>query len=196
VPVAVPAVAEVAEVDEQVAAVDERVAAVADEQVAAVAPQQMNEQEGERGEARPEQTSKERTDEEITMIMDNIIADKSKERYLCENIKMLMFLFESRRGALIKAECVRDLDNAVGGTEKETIKRQRAIAKKWISETKKELDNCPIHLDRLTFTDISRYMSSRKRKDAAYLAKSSYDGIRSAMAHLYHCAGKSMNDRT
>ena len=128
------------------------------------------------------------------MIMDNIIADKSKERYLCENIKMLLFLYESRRGALIKAECVRELDNAVGESAKATIKRQRAIAKKWISETKKELDNCPIHLDLLNFTDISRYMSSRKRKDAAYLAKSSYNGIWSAMAHLYRCTGKSMQD--
>ena len=117
--------------------------------------------------------------------MDNIIADKSKERYLCENIKMLLFLYESRRGALIKAACLRELDDAVGGTEKQTIKKQRAVAKQWISSTKKELDNCPLILDSLTFTDISRYMSSRKNKNAKYLAKSSYDGIRSAMAHLY-----------
>jgi hypothetical protein len=145
-------------------------------------------------------TAEERADDEIDYIMNNIIADKSKNRYLCENVKLVLYFYETDNALagerLLRDELVQDLQNAISAqtTAAKKNKAKRDVVKKWLCLVRKDVDNSPILLEELTFTDVSRYMTSRKKKDSSYLSRSTYDGIRSALAHLYRCAGKEMHE--
>ena len=143
-------------------------------------------------------TVEEEADDEIEYIMNNIIADKSKNRYLCENVKLVLYFFDTDDHAerLLNEQFREELQNAVDSntTIAKKNKAKREVVKKWICLVRKDTDNCPILLEDLTFTDVSRYMTSRKKKDSSYLSRSTYDGIRSALAHLYRCAGKEMHE--
>ena len=59
---------------------------------------------------------------------------------------------------------------------------------------KRNDDNCPILLTKITFNIFSCYMSMKKSKNSRlYLSATSYGGIRSALTHLYRVSVKEMD---
>ena len=61
-----------------------------------------------------ERTQQQRHDDETEMIMDNIIADKSKVKYVNENVKMVMFLYSGEDlERLLKREFREEFDGVV-----------------------------------------------------------------------------------
>jgi hypothetical protein len=136
---------------------------------------------------------------EIEMILQNVVAPRSRVRYMNENVKLLLWAYDEGdelRGRLLHEDFINDINIGVQNatTAKAKAKTKRVIIKRWYNGIKKNSPNCPLNLDNLTFDDFSTYLTTRKSKTQRYLAKSSYDGIRSALAHMYRLTGKVMKD--
>ena len=68
-------------------------------------------------------------------------------------------------------------------------KNLREFFKSTLENISKELNNCPIILQALTFNIVAQYMTSRKKKNSEYHSASTYSGIRSALAFIHKAAG-------
>lgn len=134
---------------------------------------------------------------EVAAIMSNIVAAKSQYKYRNENIIFILWIFnDSVRDSLLEEELVGEIEEAkastVGSIHKKKKAMREVIKKRLIELDDYSCERCPVKLERLNFDVISRYLTSRKKKNSRYLSKPSYDGIRSALCHLYRCSNKTM----
>ena len=123
--------------------------------------------------------------------MKNVVAAKSRYCYLCKNTTLLLWAYNNSPGLLSNA-FLEDMELVEGFP-----KQLRETCKSWLNEMESfGCTQCPINLESLTFQEFSSYITTRKnRKNSSrYLSKSSYDAIRSALAHLYRCTGLKPSD--
>ena len=70
----------------------------------------------------------------------------------------------------------------------------RKVCKEVLDEVQNGENNCPIILQSLTFNIYSHYLTTRRKKGTlVYLSKTSYNGIRSALCHLFRISGSEMS---
>lgn len=151
-------------------------------------------------------------DNETEMIMNKIVSDKSAKTYLNQNVKFFTWIFdnEDMRNLLFAPFCITELQAAADtdlrqATEKKRLERKyfREAAQTIILSIRRGNTNTfPIFLDKIDFNIFTMYMNTRKKiiqrrinntdeceEVQAYLSKSMYDGMRSALMHLYRTMG-------
>lgn len=135
---------------------------------------------------------------EVENIMNSVVSKNSEYQYDNENVKLLLWICKTNNDAatLLKTEFrteMQQVDSSTG-TEKQKEAKRRLVCKKWLKAVKRGGNNSPIILKQMNFGVFSEYLTSRKSKNSTYLSKSTYDGIRSALAHLYRRSGETMCD--
>jgi len=126
---------------------------------------------------------------DVQNVMDMIVSENSKAAYNNANIKFLVWLYhhpDSTR--FLKPDVIPSLqmahlrDLALGADNKG--RNMQKAAKLAILSTR-SLDSCPIKVDLITFDIFAQYVVSRRRDDNTFLSKSTYEGMRSALMHLF-----------
>lgn len=136
---------------------------------------------------------------EVQKIMQQIVADKSKAKYVNENVNLMLWLFDSDN---LREETIYDwaLERMVKADDQDREKSSgaglqiRSECRTMLSVVTKVNKQSPIILDKLNFSIFSHYLTSRKSKKGKLLSQSSYGGIRSSLVYLYRMNGTEMDD--
>ena len=124
-------------------------------------------------------------------IMRQIIAPKIRSNYILNNVKFLLWIYDDDR---LREDILKDWfyetnheckleDDSNDGTAKYR-RQQRKYCKRVLYDMVDEL-NCPIILNKLTFSIFSHYVTTRKNPDGSLMSKASYGGFRSAMMDIF-----------
>ena len=151
--------------------------------------------------------------------MSKIVSDRSAATYLNQNVRFIMWMYDdtAMRELLLAPFCIERLSAAAGRDATATTARSRNTRKEFRDEGKTILNSIdrtnpltfPIFLSRITFPIFTRYMNSRKKtmqvvvdqeendgapeEVQAYLSTSMYDGMRSALMHLFRITEQKMD---
>ena len=142
--------------------------------------------------------------------MKKCVADGAANKYRLENVKLILWIYDDvdLREILLEEwfveemEKAEELDNTNSNTKK-SRKHTRTYIKSTLDALSFAQNNCPVILPSLTFRHFSNYLTSRKKIDrnnsntsgSKYLTQSAYNGIRSALQHMYRMSGQSMDHR-
>ena len=139
-------------------------------------------------------------DDEVNDVMEMIVADSSKDQYNGSNGRFLLWLYHQNDTRLLKPEIISNLstayarDLALGSCNKENHIREAALTS---LKQAKCAETSPVYLDRLDFTEVSRFMVSQRKPDGSYHGKSTYENIRSSILYLFRkCSFRSSEDLT
>ena len=157
-----------------------------------------------------------REDAETSMIMSKVVSNSSMATYLAKNVQFFMWIYdtEDMRNLLLPPWFVNQLSAAVEEDQAEPTERKRADRKHFRNAVKDTIavidrhdpDTFPFYADRLNFAIFTRFMNTRKKainvqiegtdqfeEVPGYLSKSMYDGMRSALMHMYRLMGVQMD---
>ena len=102
---------------------------------------------------------------------------------------ILELLLEDRM--TVKLDTAKALDIERG---KALMPEMRKVCKEVLDAVQKGENNCPIILQSLTFNIYSHYLTARRKKGIlVYLSRTSYNGIKSALCHLFRMSGSEMS---
>ena len=134
---------------------------------------------------------------EVLQIMKRVVASRSEKRYTTENTTFIFWIYKNEqfRELLLEEWFRTRLDIAeISDAGKKSCPNMRKVCKDALEGTNKSADNCPIILPSLTFNILSHYLTTRRNSSEGYLSPSSYNGIRSALTHIYRMSGQKMPD--
>lgn len=134
---------------------------------------------------------------EVLQIMKRVVASRSEKRYSTENTTFIFWINRNDhfRELLLEEWFLTKLDIAeLNDAGKRSQPNMRKVCKEALAETNKSANNCPIILPSLTFNILSHYLTTRRNSSDGYLSPSSYNGIRSALTHIYRMSGQKMPD--
>ena len=134
----------------------------------------------------------------VQSIMKQVVADRSRHKYINENILMMIWLFDSellREAVLFDWAVERMIRADERDQESSKTKRTylRSECRALLLDVNKDDKNSPIILDKLTFNIFSHYLTTRTKADGTTLSRSSYGGIRSALVYLHRMNGTEMD---
>lgn len=144
-------------------------------------------------------------------VLNSRIASGSRDSYDAANIKLIIWLYDFENGMhrnLLQADLLVKMDAAYEKDEASVTKSgKKSKTRNYLRNTCREAlhsivvgDNttCPIKLEEMSFATIAQYLSTFQKKakgteSMLRLSTSSYDGARSALAHLYTESGVEQN---
>mmetsp|Transcript_300 Transcript_300/g.531 ORF Transcript_300/g.531 Transcript_300/m.531 type:complete len:160 (+) Transcript_300:103-582(+) len=109
-----------------------------------------------------------RATEEVQKIMKCVVAAKSEEKYLNENIMFLLWLYDGNFRKEVLRDTFIDALNLAAIQDEGTKRRpkMRKVCRDALNKMQQGADNCPIMLQKLTF-NISRIISLREKIEKA-----------------------------
>lgn len=131
-------------------------------------------------------------DDNVEEVLDNIVADKSKNNYTYANARFLLWLYLQTSDPDIQSLMVPSSTTTLGlahaadlalGTRNQGRKLRKACYD--AIDSAKDIATLPIKLERLSFRVLSRFIVSQKKADGSFHSKSTYSNIRSAIIFLY-----------
>ena len=137
---------------------------------------------------------------EVTEIMGRVVSATSIIKYNNENKTFIFWIHRSdvmirelllEEWMIVKLDTAKALDIERG---KALMPEMRKVCKEVLGAVQKGENNCPIILQSLTFNIYSHYLTTRRKKGTlVYLSKTSYNGIKSALCHLFRMSGSEMS---
>lgn len=132
-------------------------------------------------------------------IMKAAVAENTADKYLGYNSLFLIWLYdkeELREELLLdvvvdKLHVAKKVDDHKNDSNMSAMKK---VCKEALQNTRRELKNSPVLLDKLTFNVYSDFLSTRKSKGENMLAVSTYGLYRSSLMELYRASGCDMNE--
>ena len=132
-------------------------------------------------------------------IMKAAVAENTADKYLGYNSLFLIWLYEKeelREELLLdvvvdKLHVAKKVDDHKNDSNMSAMKK---VCKEALQNTRRELKNSPVLLDKLTFNVYSDFLSTRKSKGENMLAVSTYGLYRSSLMELYRASGCDMNE--
>jgi len=127
----------------------------------------------------------------VQAIMNKFVAKKSATKYTNENVSLMLWLFDEDPDeylfdwTLDAAFKAHEEDQESEKTTKSRI-NLRGYFKSLLLRITKVDRNCPLILEKVTFSVFSHYLTNRKGK---MLSKSAYGGVRSALMYLHKISG-------
>ena len=128
--------------------------------------------------------------EAVTQLAKNSKASTTKRRYNNCNVHLFQYLYKHHH-EVFKHDFANELDQIKSGplNEKQKERQFRSKILEWLNEMSRDKpENCPLIIESVQYTHIANYIAQKRAKDQSYLAQSSYQGIRSAVVHLFKCA--------
>ncbi len=154
-----------------------------------------NSSEGVVAEAAQVNEGEERHGDDVNEIMMNVVAKSSLTNYASKNVDLLMWLYaDARRHYLLEPWY---LNHVEGLSDKERSSTTKEIL---LSMNARD-NNCPVHLDLLSFAKFSDYLATKKlrragnnRKRGDNPSKSLYESCRSALMHMFRMSSYTPSD--
>ncbi len=120
--------------------------------------------------------------EKVWQIMRSVVAPKTALNYCLRNTSFLMYLLDIQNEEDMNGLFEPWFLDVFDGLDEE--ERKRKAIKDFVFSMESSLDNCPLVLDCLTFKIFSEFIASKKQ-DGKMMSKSTYEGYKSALRHIY-----------